>query len=473
MALFNAISQLSPIQNSCLQQLGFGKLLNFKVNSIPSKLGFYVVDNFDDKETEIRLKKESIKISMDSIVDMIGIINKCVDIKDVDIVKDEEMIKNWEDQFGTNKVKPNDVKYMIRKSKVADMNFKLNFIVLFTSIMGGVKTKGFCDLSVLDHINTSTILSNINWCIYIWRCLKKCKNGWIRDKTNSYFLGSITLLTMLYVDGTVCNDFKIGRKRPPTTMWTSELVKERELAEIKSGGLGKGEPAGPYVEEEDDPMPDNLEGFIWKMNNYVDCIKIKRAGFEKTLDVAKKCVRTDDPTMKNQRKEPSLEIDEDFDTPMGPDTQLVVFESADSEEKQLAVYLFSKMVGDVRTQLYQLFIAKKQVKKAVIRKRKKDEDIDDMKVVSILHKNFSQYLLAINHGNVAEIIEAQLENGNVDLMMKVKKHNTQLGCLRNKYAAKILLSDCNMYKSKILEEMEKMKSAIFNVKAIKVSQRGK
>nr|GFA85930.1 hypothetical protein [Tanacetum cinerariifolium] len=41
-------------------------------------------------------------------------------------------------------------------------------------------------------------------------------------------------------------------------------------------------------------------------------------------------VRTDDSTMTNQRTEPSLETDEDFDTPMmGSDTQLVVFESAD------------------------------------------------------------------------------------------------------------------------------------------------
>ncbi|GKE94359.1 hypothetical protein Tco_1579214, partial [Tanacetum coccineum] len=92
---------------------------------------------------------------------------------------------------------------------------------------------------------------------------------------------------MLYVDGTVCKDFRIGRKRPQTTIWTSELLKERELAKIKSGGLGKAELAGPYVEEEDDPKLDNLEGFMWKLNSYIECIKSKRNGFVKTLDAAK------------------------------------------------------------------------------------------------------------------------------------------------------------------------------------------
>ncbi|GKF10272.1 hypothetical protein Tco_0048198, partial [Tanacetum coccineum] len=57
------------------------------------------IDNFDEKTMEITLENASIEITMDSIADMIGIINKGVDILDIDIAKDEEMIKNWEDQF--------------------------------------------------------------------------------------------------------------------------------------------------------------------------------------------------------------------------------------------------------------------------------------------------------------------------------------------------------------------------------------
>nr|GFA68823.1 reverse transcriptase domain-containing protein [Tanacetum cinerariifolium] len=51
---------------------------------------------------------------------------------------------------------------------------------------------------------------------------------------------------------TVCKDFRVGRKRPPTSMWIKELLNDQELAKIKSGGLGKGELAGPYVEVQDD-----------------------------------------------------------------------------------------------------------------------------------------------------------------------------------------------------------------------------
>ncbi|GJU28491.1 hypothetical protein Tco_1167112 [Tanacetum coccineum] len=122
----------------------------------------------------------------------------------------------------------------------------------------------------------------------------------------------------------------------------------------------------------------------------------------------------------------------------------------------------------------------------VTRKKKKDDDIDDMRVASILHQIFSQYLYAINHVKAAKIIECQLVRGNFNwqknkrakdcgiflmrhmecymgsdigkwkcgLDVEGKKQNTQLGHLRNKYAAKILLSDCNIYKGKIREEMD-------------------
>nr|GEZ32660.1 hypothetical protein [Tanacetum cinerariifolium] len=172
-----------------------------------------------------------------------------------------------------------------RKSKVADMNFKLNFIVLFTSVMGSVKLKGICDLSVLNKISRKTELEKINWCKYVWRCLKTCKDGWKRDMSNS-FLGPITYLTMMYVDGTVCNELNVGRKRPPTSFWTTELLKERECEEIKAEGFGNGELQGPFVEEEGDPMPEDEDGFLWKLNKYVENIRKERNGFVRTFAAA-------------------------------------------------------------------------------------------------------------------------------------------------------------------------------------------
>ncbi|GJT44356.1 hypothetical protein Tco_0953071 [Tanacetum coccineum] len=115
-------------------------------------------------------------------------------------------------------ITPSDVKYWIRKSKVVGKNFKLNFLVLYTSLIGN----------------------------------------------------------MMYVDGTVCNAFSVRQKRCPTTFWTCELLKERDFKEIKSGGLGYGEIEGPYVEEESDTVPKNIEiTFDAGMLIFICCVHVK------------------------------------------------------------------------------------------------------------------------------------------------------------------------------------------------------
>ncbi|GKC55050.1 hypothetical protein Tco_1077795, partial [Tanacetum coccineum] len=224
-ALYNAIVTLKPIQKAWLARIGFADVLEFKCDGIPSKMGFYVVDNFSQHTMEIKLNERSIEITQESIGEMLGIRNEDVDIMEEEDANDEEMVQNWVDQFEEGKdITPGAVKFLIRKSKVADMNFKLNFIVLFTS--------------------------------------------------------------MMYVDGTVCNELNVGRKRPPTSFWTAELLKEREYEEIKAGGFGNGELQGPFVEEEGDPMPEDEDGFLWKLNKYVENIRKERNGFERTFAAA-------------------------------------------------------------------------------------------------------------------------------------------------------------------------------------------
>nr|GEY51702.1 hypothetical protein [Tanacetum cinerariifolium] len=251
--------------------IGFGNFIEFKVDGIPSKLGLYVVDKFDAKKMEIKLAEGALKITKNLISEMLGIRNKGIDIMAEEGNRNEEMVSSWMMQYGNKKdITPGDIKLRIHKSNSADMNFKLNFIVLFTSVMGQIKTKGFCDLKILDYIRPDTDMANINWCEYVLRCLQSCKEEWTKGKKNCFFRGPLTFLIMAYVDGSKCSSFNVIRKRPPTLVWTSELLREREDEELNSGGFGFGEIEGSFVEQED-PMPDNIE---------------EKTRFEKTLDAA-------------------------------------------------------------------------------------------------------------------------------------------------------------------------------------------
>nr|GEU73959.1 RNA-directed DNA polymerase, eukaryota, reverse transcriptase zinc-binding domain protein [Tanacetum cinerariifolium] len=207
---------------------GKSHLLDFKVDGIPSKLGFYVANNFNVDTMEIKLKDTSIVITQQLIGKMLGIKNKGVDITVKVNANDDKMVKDWDAQFKKGKeITPSYLKSLIRKSKVADMNFKLNFIVMFTSVMGNVKPKGICDLSVLHYIVGKQIWEKSIGASMYGGVLRNAKKGGNRI-CPTVFLGPITCLAMLYVDGTVCNEFNVGQKRPPTSFWTMELLKERE-----------------------------------------------------------------------------------------------------------------------------------------------------------------------------------------------------------------------------------------------------
>nr|GEZ85047.1 major facilitator superfamily domain, general substrate transporter [Tanacetum cinerariifolium] len=93
-ALYNAIVTLKPSSKGCLARIGFADVLEFKCDGIPSKMGFYVVDNFSQHNMEIKLNKRSIEITQELIGEMLGIRNKGVDIMEEEDANDEEMAQN-------------------------------------------------------------------------------------------------------------------------------------------------------------------------------------------------------------------------------------------------------------------------------------------------------------------------------------------------------------------------------------------
>nr|GEZ42393.1 major facilitator superfamily domain, general substrate transporter [Tanacetum cinerariifolium] len=164
-ALCNVMLPFKPNQKACLEEVGFGGMVEFNVDRILSKLGLYVVDNFDEKKMEIKFSKGSIVLTKDMIGDILGLKNEGLDILEGNPNIDDEMVCNWKQQYGDAKeIKPAYVKMRMRKFEVAGLNFKLNFIVMFTSIIGNIRQKGVCDTDILEYIKPNINLSNINWC---------------------------------------------------------------------------------------------------------------------------------------------------------------------------------------------------------------------------------------------------------------------------------------------------------------------
>lgn len=142
--LYLAIATLKPNQQACVAKMGFGNLLDVKLDGIPSRLGFYVVDKFDPEKMEIKLRNGALPFNRQVISEMVGLRDEGVNIMETIVEGNEEVKQNWLAQYNMDEkeISPSKVKGEIRKSRVVDFNFKLNFIVLLLTSLDVVVKMG-------------------------------------------------------------------------------------------------------------------------------------------------------------------------------------------------------------------------------------------------------------------------------------------------------------------------------------------
>lgn len=209
--LHSAIRSLNVYQRQSVLEMGFGNLLDMNVDGIPSKLGFYVVDNFDPERMVIETKNGLIHISKEAVHDMIGAPIGGVELQSFRSDEfDNAILKEWKAQFDKSEIRPGDIMRVIIGSTTYGWLFKLNFLVLFCNTMGECKTNGVCNLDVIEFFRRDTDFSGIDWCGYIVDCLKSSKSSWKRTEKQSYYSGPITFLLVCSTFTLFINLFFIG-----------------------------------------------------------------------------------------------------------------------------------------------------------------------------------------------------------------------------------------------------------------------
>nr|GEW78715.1 ribonuclease H-like domain-containing protein [Tanacetum cinerariifolium] len=312
---------------------------------------------------------------------------------------------------------------------------------------------------------------------------------------------------MLYVDGTVCNEFNVGRKRPPTSFWTMELLKEREYEEINSGGSVKV----------------NCKGLLLKKKT-IQCLKMRMDNNDESQQVS-------------ALKEMVDANSKEYDSPaLGPSTQKEVFAMGQwsisdkfgdtgyrykhtctwicpsirtdksgavetkASRKQMESLVNGENIDDGVVDACKNNLSKEGHYKSVV-----VTNINDMVVASVLHKSFCQYLERLNPNKAAALLMVEVTRENFDwqtdkrlndsgvclmrhmeaymgttiskwscrLKTKGRKQNMLLGHLRKKYAARLLFSECNLHRDTIQAQLDDIKVANVPVNKMKLPRCGK
>ncbi|GKD28501.1 hypothetical protein Tco_1239279, partial [Tanacetum coccineum] len=198
--LKRVLQTLRSLQEKSIQDMGFGDFLNgnFDFYYTPSKLGMWVIRNFDPKSCTITMEDgRRIKITQG--------------IPMGDIKVESQKAKNLSDT-------------VIAKWRKSEFN--LEFLVLFFSIFGLGNKDGTINERIMPFFPNTDDVSQMDWCSYALECMvRSCKEY----KLGKYFSGPLLLIATVKVEKTV----------PAFKAWNSKLLLKREQEEIELGGFGR------------------------------------------------------------------------------------------------------------------------------------------------------------------------------------------------------------------------------------------
>lgn len=196
LSLYLFVKTLSDKQKESLRDIGFGFMEKFEISEIPSKLGLQVLENFDHVGCTLSINGENMPITSHTIHDVLGV---PMGENKIDALRSTRMrdvvTKEWRDQFPATvkRIYPSHVYEIMEKQTNGGKLFKLNFLVIYVTIMAeGIKC-GTVNQKFLPCMTKLGDVKNMDWCGYILDCLKRTTTSWNR---NSHFNGPLIFLVV-------------------------------------------------------------------------------------------------------------------------------------------------------------------------------------------------------------------------------------------------------------------------------------
>ncbi|KAJ9548708.1 LOW QUALITY PROTEIN: hypothetical protein OSB04_021251 [Centaurea solstitialis] len=157
--LVTAIRTLSPMQKKWIEDNGFGSFLFFDIAIIPSRLAYEVVEAFDNDKMVIKTSNGDIKVTTESVSEMLGLRNDGLDINDCVLDNEwNQRVTDWRQQYGEGSIKASDIQKKISESEDNDWNFRLNFIVLFVNSMADTLKMGTLNFEIPEVLVDNLML---------------------------------------------------------------------------------------------------------------------------------------------------------------------------------------------------------------------------------------------------------------------------------------------------------------------------
>ncbi|KAJ0785309.1 hypothetical protein HanOQP8_Chr02g0041661 [Helianthus annuus] len=164
---------LADAQISDIRDMGFESLKSFSIPDIPRRLEYGLLVNYDHKRNELNVGNRIIKVTPSKVHDVFGVpMGKITVSEKRRLSKKDAIREEWRKQFIWEKISFEHVIEKLKSYRKAGTLFKLNFLVVFNSIIGECTKNLAVYHKFLASIMNEGDISNMDWCSYVITCLK-------------------------------------------------------------------------------------------------------------------------------------------------------------------------------------------------------------------------------------------------------------------------------------------------------------
>ncbi|KAL6549672.1 hypothetical protein OROHE_008403 [Orobanche hederae] len=242
------LSKLNEKQVSAIDEMGFQAVRDLNINTIPSRLAYWVVDNFNHNSSELLLtRNRRILVTEDDVTRVYGFPKWKRFVQRFQKKDESQLFDEMMDYI------PDTQRHKITIKKLHEAAlccidggawFKRLFMVAIQATFMESTANGYVSPFILNCLSDVNRIKDWNWSEYVMRSLIENKTAYAEENA-SHFVGPLLFLMLFYVDRVRYKVQKTLREFPVIANWTTKLLRSREKAEIKGGCFGDGLPQEP------------------------------------------------------------------------------------------------------------------------------------------------------------------------------------------------------------------------------------
>nr|GEW95140.1 200 kDa antigen p200 [Tanacetum cinerariifolium] len=153
---------------------------------------------------------------------------------------DDEFLNAFKEQFEFKKYPTTmDLSKLIQRATNTEFMFKINYLMLFANCMIHCDNSSRLKYYVIKNIKSSYIISDFDWCSFIWDHIQTSKIGWDDLTMKNCYYRPNAVLMLIYLHYTKFDDMAtMPRKWLGIRKWTNQDAIDRETLEMHKRKFG-------------------------------------------------------------------------------------------------------------------------------------------------------------------------------------------------------------------------------------------